>query len=443
MTTAAILTAVRERLDGTSTELRRRLAAGLLAGDVFRGLPEEEAARRALVTPRFAVRPAAREDAPNVWEGSTRGVRRVRFDVVTVYHYSPTELTDEDARFTLLGLAGDNAELVRRALMTPGTMLTTNASVDTGLVSGCFTRETSSELESDDPNAGTVRWRQQFEGFVKETITTAAAAMATLAGVGSLKLWLDRGAGVVTGRNGYGAGVLAQPGIDAWLDQSGNLNHAVSTVPWRRPLWYDSLDLVWFGGQEVLLLPEHALAATTWTIGIRYQNISAITAGNGITPILFAQAGGSGEPGSVADTKQVYTEFGGFTIRNDAANYPSITFYGQSLTHASSVGATPGAADPFDTNAHYAVITYDGSGSYITTSFTCRFDAAAVTPTTGTGTVALLNTDSPAIGALYRAAGTTPTLANGCNAYLHKIALFDRVLASDEITLLESYLSSN
>lgn len=161
----AILTRVREVVED-SAGILRTVTVGRFAGDLSPGLPEQEASRRALVTPRFDVQMRNIDNAKvlNTVNRQTLWAVSVRIRVIRDM-YVKHKLYD-DVRDDVVALANQDGDILAQALSYPGNLASTSGGTSTGLVGGKLELETSTHtVNLDDNSPQFVETIHVFNGF--------------------------------------------------------------------------------------------------------------------------------------------------------------------------------------------------------------------------------------------------------------------------------------
>lgn len=162
-----IVTAIRERLDGTLTGVRA-MSPGELDRGAYPGIAPAELARRALNMPVIDVRItdiARNQDVLS--ELGDYNMLRVEF-VVTAAYQIPSEVLADDRLadlVTIRATAADDAEQIRQSVSYPGGLAYTAASLATGIISGCAMHLGTSTIE-EDAVGGLLRLEHRFYAIV-------------------------------------------------------------------------------------------------------------------------------------------------------------------------------------------------------------------------------------------------------------------------------------
>lgn len=201
--------------------------------------------------------------------------------------------------------------------------------------------------------------------------------------------------------------------IGAWRDRSTSEHHFTQGTVGARPA-YSSTALggkpcaVFDGSSDYLYRPTASVTATTFTLGIAWQLTATPGAG------AFVGLGGIWFSAGVCEV----------LVMNAVAGYTSLTFNCGS-------GAAVGYNLAVDTNAHYAVITYNGGTASSAASWQLWTDGVSRTVTTSS---TVLPFNAHGIGA-------RPSTGNPMTGRFGALLGYNSVLGAGPVASLNTWLA--
>lgn len=177
---AAILTACRERINGTlTTPAPRKIASGMFSTDMFEGADDFTAQVRALgmrsagngsgVIPAVTVT-ASQTEAPESPSGPSNIAILVLRVVVRAYYDIGVGVELEADFNAIRAQALTDSDLIRQAFLWPGALTQTSAAVATGIVSGILRQSGDARVQRESHDTGGLLVTEaEYEGRVVVT----------------------------------------------------------------------------------------------------------------------------------------------------------------------------------------------------------------------------------------------------------------------------------